>query len=300
VFFLEVLQFEVAHYDVWYDLLNLGLRMTPTAGTDFPCGPTWSVPGRERFYTRLDAAPTRESWREAVRAGRTFVTNGPLLDLRIRDAGIGDEIVLEAPAALEVTGTVRFDPARDDVQQVELLRSGEPIAAPVERVGPGALRLRATVEAAESSWFALRVTGDKVGEAPVPPGMPEWMLDGGDRYMRFREHSERGEAFHAARGRVRPSAAHTAPIWVSVRGSSVAAQARGQELARAALARLDALEARLAEDHVGEQTLWDWLPYSDGVPAEHLRANRPHLLAAIAEARERYRAIQESAAPATR
>jgi len=292
VFFLEVLQFEVAHYDVWYDLLNLGLRMTPTAGTDFPCGPTWSVPGRERFYTRLESPPTRGSWREAVRAGRTFVTNGPLLELRIGEAGIGDEIALDGATPLEITGAVRYDPARDDVQQVELLQNGEPIPAPVERVGSGELRLRATYEVAESSWFALRVAGDKVGEAPLPAAPPEWALHGADRYMNFREHSERSEAFHAARRRVRPSAAHTAPIWVNVRGSSVAAQPRGQELVRAALARLDALETRLAEDRIEEQTLWDWLPYSDGVSAEHLRRNRPALLAAVAEARERYRALQ--------
>ena len=45
VSFVEVLQFELPHYQVWCDLLNLGLRIAPTAGTDFPCGP-WSIPGR--------------------------------------------------------------------------------------------------------------------------------------------------------------------------------------------------------------------------------------------------------------
>ena len=139
--------------------------------------PSWSIPGRERFYTRLDAPPTRESWREAVRAGRTFVTNGPLVELRIGAAQIGDEIVLDAPAPLEVTGVVRFDPTRDDVQQVELLRNGEPIPAPVERVGAGELRLRVAHDVAESAWFALRVSGDKVGEVPLPPALPDWALE---------------------------------------------------------------------------------------------------------------------------
>jgi len=295
VFFLEVLQFELPYYETWYDLLNLGLRLTPTAGTDFPCG-TWSIPGRERFYTRLDGAPTRESWREAVRAGRTFVTNGPLVELRIGPAQIGDELALEAPAPLEITGTVRFDPTRDDVEQLELLRNGEPIPAPVERVGPGELRLRLEHDVAESAWFALRVSGDKVGEAPIPPAPPDWLVDAGDRYMTFRELMERGEASYAARSRVRPSAAHTAPIWVTVRGSApVAAQPRGRELARSALARLDALEARLSDERLEDQTLWDWLPYSDGVSLEHLRRNRPALLAAIAEARERYEAVLSGA-----
>lgn len=133
-----MLQFELPYYETWYDLLNLGLRLAPGAGTDFPCGPAWSIPGRERFYTRLEARPTHESWREAVRAGRTFV--------------------------------------------------------------------------AESGCFALRVAGDKVGEAPIPAALPGWAVAAGDRYMDFREQVERSEAFFAARGRTRPSAAHTAPI----------------------------------------------------------------------------------------
>lgn len=294
VFFLEVLQFELPYYETWYDLLNLGLRLTPTAGTDFPCGPAWSIPGRERFYTRLEAKPTRESWRDAVRAGRTFVTNGPLVELRIGAARIGDEIVLDAPASLEITGSVRFDPTRDDPRQVELLRNGEPIPAPVERSGPGELRLRTAYDVAESAWFALRVSGDKVGEAPLPAPMPHWAVDAGDRYMNFREQSERSEAFFASRRGVRPSAAHTAPIWVTLPGS--VASPRAQELARAALTRLAALEARLSDEQIGEQTLWDWLPYSDGVSLEHLRRNRPALLAAIAEARARYEALLAAAA----
>ena len=293
VFFLEVLQFEQPSYEVWYGLLDLGLRLTPTAGTDFPCG-TWSIPGRERFYTRLDAAPTRESWREAVRAGRTFVTNGPLVDLTLGEAKIGDEVALDGPGRIELGATVRYDPARDDVKQVELLRNGEPIPAPVEHVAPGSLRVVAADEVSESAWYALRVSGDKVGEAPLAPALPDWLVDAGDRYMNFREHLERQEAFFAGRGRVRPSAAHTAPIWVTVRGSpAVAAQPRGQQLARAALDRLATLEARLSDERIEAQTLWDWLPYSDGVSLEHLRRNRPALLAAIAEARARYQALLE-------
>lgn len=37
--FLEVLQFDVLEPRAWYDLLNVGIRLTPTAGIDFPCTP---------------------------------------------------------------------------------------------------------------------------------------------------------------------------------------------------------------------------------------------------------------------
>ncbi|MDJ0868436.1 MAG: CehA/McbA family metallohydrolase [Myxococcota bacterium] len=291
--FLEVLQFEWAHYDVWYGLLDLGLRITPTAGTDFPCG-MWSLPGRERFYARIDGPVTRASFVEAVRAGRTFVTNGPLLELRIDDAGIGDTLRLEAPASVTIRARVRFDPARDDVRRVEVLRNGVPIEAPPERLGPGELRIEAAHRADASAWYALRVTGDKVGEAPLDEALlTDWQWDlVADRITTFREQEDLREADAAARGRVRASAAHTAAVWVEVAGTPpLAARPEAAERARAALDRLDDLESRLADDRLDDQTIWDWLPYSDGVPAEHLRRNRAALLEAIADARRRYRAV---------
>jgi hypothetical protein len=110
-----------------------------------------------------------------------------------------------------------------------------------------------------------------------------------DRVTNFGEVMDRSQAYFAGRERVRPSAAHTAPVIVRVGSSDLEAWSpRAAELAAASLERLDALEARLADDRIEEQTLWDWVPYSDAVPAEHLRRNRPALLAAIAEARERY------------
>ena len=291
VFFLEVLQFDFPWYREWYDLLDAGIRMTPTAGTDFPCGPLAGVPGRERFYVKLDAAPTRTSLVEGIRAGRTFVTNGPLLDLRLGDAGIGDEIILEAPGRLRVTGRVRFDPTRDDVRHVEIVVNGEARALAVEPAAEGDLRFESFLEIDESSWVALRVRGDKLGETPIPPalgGLGLWIFD---HTFDFREMNQLSEAFYEGRARVRPSAAHTAAIFVTIPGS--APRARTLERIREALERLDDLEARLADDRIADQTLWDWFPYADAVPEAHLRRNRPALLRAIQEARERYAALQE-------
>ena len=286
VAFLEVLQFEWPHYDLWYEMLDLGIPLTPTAGTDFPCG-IWSVPGRERFYTRLDGAPDRARWREAVRRGRTFVTNGPLLDLSVDGVGIGGTVHLPGPGRVRVRGRVRFDPARDAVRRVELLYAGEPIPAPVAELAPGELSLDVPHDAGAPGWYALRVSGDKLGETPLEPPLPAWIWAIGDRITNFHEHADAFEAFAAARGRVRPSAAHTAPIWLEVAGSRLGP--RAAERARAALARLDELESRLSESRIDDQGLWDWVPYSDAVPVDHLREHRDSLLAAIAAARARYR-----------
>ena len=80
--FLEVLQFNRGAYEAWYEILNTGFRITPTAGTDYPCAGA-SIPGRERFYTKVEGPFTYENWLEGVRRGRTFVTNGPILEFRV-------------------------------------------------------------------------------------------------------------------------------------------------------------------------------------------------------------------------
>ena len=70
--------------------------------------------------------------------------------------------------------------------------------------------------------------------------------------------------------------------------------ARGGDLAREWLARLADLENRLADEHIVDIPIWDWIPYSDGVSEEHLRHNRAALLQAIAQAKPFYeRQIRE-------
>jgi len=295
VSFLEVLQFDFPWYAEWYDLLDVGIRMTPTAGTDFPCGILAGLPGRERFYVRLDAPPTRASLVAAVQAGRTFVTNGPLLSLRVGDASVGDEIRLAAPSRLWVTGRVRFDPSRDDVRHVELVVDGEARALEPAVVAPGDWRVETEVERVESGWLALRVRGDKVGETPLPPapgGVGVWLFN---KAFDFQEVARRSEEYYTRRNRTRPSAAHTAAITVRFPGSPPTP--RAVQRAKEAMARLDDLEARLADDRIADQTLWDWFPYADAVPEAHLRRNRPALLRAIRQARERYAAILAGARP---
>lgn len=61
--------------------------MAPTAGTDHPCGP--ALPGAERFYTQLNGPLTPNAWLESVRLGRTFVTDGPMVEFHVNGQGIG-------------------------------------------------------------------------------------------------------------------------------------------------------------------------------------------------------------------
>ncbi|SEP25551.1 CehA/McbA family metallohydrolase [Trujillonella endophytica] len=98
---------------LWHHLLNCGLRPAATAGTDvflsFAHGPgvASNPPGWGRVYARLDGAPlTVASFRDAVAAGRTVVTNGPWVTLTVDGAGPGAVLDRRPGDVLRVAATV--------------------------------------------------------------------------------------------------------------------------------------------------------------------------------------------------
>jgi hypothetical protein len=79
--------------DSFYRYLNAGLRVPFSTGTD------WFMYDFSRCYARVEGELTPETWLAALRAGRTFITNGPLLEFRVNDSGLGDTIALDQPAS---------------------------------------------------------------------------------------------------------------------------------------------------------------------------------------------------------
>jgi TolB protein len=85
---------------VWYRLLNLGFRIPAGAGTDAMAnfaslrGPV----GMNRVYARVEEGPVKiDSWLAALKNGRTFATNGPLLDFSLGGQEIGGQLKLAGP-----------------------------------------------------------------------------------------------------------------------------------------------------------------------------------------------------------
>ena len=105
----------------------------------------------------LTAPPlTYEKWIEGYKAGRTFVSNGPLLSLKVDGNEPGAEIHLPVP------GTVRVSAAAVSNVPMEVLEpvvNGE-VAAQVKRSGDGtSLEMEQVLPLEKSSWVAARVWG---------------------------------------------------------------------------------------------------------------------------------------------
>jgi hypothetical protein len=249
-----------------------------------------SIPGRERFYTRVRGEPTRAAWVDGVRRGRTFATNGPMLDLDVGGAGIGEELRLDSPGAVYVHGVARFDPARDDVRKLELIHNGAVAAEVDAQTGPGEMVLDVSVAVRESAWFALRASGDKVGETlmTTPWYMTREVLRAECHFGCGASMFER--APFVGNGRPRPSAAHTGAVYVSVAGVAAAPPAA---LVRRTLERLEELRSKLSDERLDELVVFRPFPEEilvDGVSASDLRRDRPRLTALIDSATEHYRA----------
>ncbi len=87
--FVEVLQFSLLNAIDYYDYLNLGFRLTAAAGSDTPWG---STIGEVRTYVHTGPKLDINAWYAGLKAGNTFVTNGPALEFTVDGKLPGTEI----------------------------------------------------------------------------------------------------------------------------------------------------------------------------------------------------------------
>jgi hypothetical protein len=146
---------------LWYRLLNCGLRLAATAGTDtfmnyFNQSMLSNPPAGNRVFAAVDGPLGTKSWCDAVRAGRTFATNGPMLTLNVAGHHIGDQIAAKPGDTLLVEATAT---AVVPMERIELIVNGEVVAAQDARDGGRNASLSHELRVDESCWVALRASG---------------------------------------------------------------------------------------------------------------------------------------------
>ena len=152
--------------EVWYKLLNCGFRLPTAAGTDFMGnyaslrGPV----GLNRVYAQMPAGPLKIGpWLDAIKAGRTFATNGPLLTFWLGEQPIGGEVRLEKKQEVRFSAKLFSIVPLDHLQIVCNGRTARELAMDRERTSAhvdGSILLEA------SGWCVLRAFSDKA-EYPV-------------------------------------------------------------------------------------------------------------------------------------
>jgi hypothetical protein len=183
--FIEVLQFANLGTDLYYDFLNLGCKITASAGSDVPWGGTI---GEVRAYAYIGDQPfSADAWFEAFKRGRTFTTDGPMLEFRVDDALPGDEITAKENRRLHVKARAIGDADTMPPVKLEIVRHGEVIRHVEDaEKNKKELTLEFDVDAGDGFWIAARAwaaDGRKAHTTPVyvvREGLRFWKYDAVD------------------------------------------------------------------------------------------------------------------------
>jgi hypothetical protein len=76
--------------NIWYHTLNVGFRTRISGETDFPCITDARV-GQGRVYAKVDGPLSYSAWLDALRAGRSYVSDGRshLMDFSVNNVEVG-------------------------------------------------------------------------------------------------------------------------------------------------------------------------------------------------------------------
>jgi TolB protein len=156
---------------VWYRLLNCGFRIPTGAGTDAMAnyaslrGPV----GLNRVYAKTAAPLEHRQFLDALVAGKTFATNGPLLSFMLGGKEIGDTIELPAGShELELRAALRSIVRLD---HFELIGNGEVVASLQLGLDGKSARSERKIEVERSGWYVLRAWNSKATH-PVRDYLP--------------------------------------------------------------------------------------------------------------------------------
>jgi hypothetical protein len=147
-----------ANLPLWYRMLNCGLRLPASAGTDCFINRIASrLPGADRVYVHCSDELSYGNWIENLRAGRTFVTNGPMLRFTVNGQEAGSVIAWTEPGPLRVHGEVH---AHRPIERLEVVVNGK-VLATANQDEPETTRLELTQDLpiTGSVWIALRAAG---------------------------------------------------------------------------------------------------------------------------------------------
>ena len=163
----RVVDLGTAGFYPWYAMLNNGLRVTAVGGEDSISSMHRSkLVGSARTYVFTgDRGLTADAWFEGLRAGRAFVTTGPLVELTVNGKIPGEDVTLPA-AGGDVTIAARVR-SITPLEKVTLIFNGDV----VEKIPLSPDRMSAefskTLKVTRSGWYHLRAEGNPKERYPL-------------------------------------------------------------------------------------------------------------------------------------
>lgn len=201
---------EIGTASLWHHILNLGIPLAASAGSDVMTDyyRTMAI-GATRAYVKPEGGLSTGSYLRALKEGKSFVSNGPMLEFTVAGSEPGQSISIEKENAewnLDVHSALPVD-------SVQIFVNGTPVKTLEGMAEAGSKSYSGSVEIPEGGWITARVLGENTGW----PTMDSYLY------------------------------AETSPVWFGRVGSvdSVAAQKAAREL----LMVLNVSEQRLKEGY---------------------------------------------------
>jgi hypothetical protein len=164
--------------DIYYHLLNCGLRLPPTAGSGSgweppktaqssagarsqrPTKPNFNPVGYNRVYAFVEGDLTWVKWWDALRAGRTVVTNGPLIRPSVEGHPPGHIFHADAGETLELEIGLSLS-TRDKISYLEVIQNGRTAhSSRLDQWKQNQGKLP-PLKFTESGWFLIRAVADE-------------------------------------------------------------------------------------------------------------------------------------------
>jgi len=154
--------------EVWYRLLNLGFKLPAGAGTDATtnyAAPIRGQVGFDRVYVWTPGWPASiDTWLDGLKQGRTFATNGPLIEFKLGGEMVGSELKFDSSQkAVPFTAKLR---SIVPVDHLEIVCNGKVVQTLATDAAKESADISGSLPLQESGWCVLRAWSEKA-EFPV-------------------------------------------------------------------------------------------------------------------------------------
>ncbi|OHX66634.1 CehA/McbA family metallohydrolase [Flammeovirga pacifica] len=247
--FVEIFQYHSLNLNDWYAFLNLGFKLSAAAGSDWPY---MSLPGSVRTFVKVDGEFTPDAWNKALQEGKSFVSNGPMIDFKINGNDIGSTLKVKKGETLTIKGKGYIVPSWDLLKYASIIVNGDVVKEIELEKGQKEIDIELEIPADKSCWVAVKVHGEKAHD----------IVFQSDFTKRIQ--------------------AHTSPIYIEVDGQPTWSKEKAPQIIDMLLDRMEQVKEMKYERHDNEA--WE----SPDRTEEMLDAFRSYLRTWIDQTKEYY------------
>lgn len=138
--------------DIYYQILNTGFRIPPSAGS--ASGVMWNPVGYNRLYAHVIGKLTYAKFWASVKAGNCFISNGPILLCKANNQLPGHTFISNRAKPIMISINAELY-SRDSITTIEIIKDGEVCAT----ITPGEVknnRFTSVIKFEKSGWLLVR------------------------------------------------------------------------------------------------------------------------------------------------